>query len=193
MPIVAGRGQRGMTITSAYQSVSVTVAAIAVSHATVASVNAEDREPARTNTVPPPAPPPAAPAAADTVHLSRAARRADALMAAVDSSEDGAISEQEFTDGALALLRRGRSRHLQRRLAKLFDRVDANQDGSLSKEELTSALRQVSRHRHHRRPADVQAPSSNETTTASSAVVTSVTVVAVAVKQYAAAAQATAA
>jgi hypothetical protein len=172
-----------MTI-SAYQSVSVTFAAFAVSRVTVAAVDGREQQPAPTSAPPPAAPPPVAPPRTDTVDLTRAARRADALLHAVDANDDEAVSEQEFTDGAMALLRRGRARHLHRRLEKLFDRVDANQDGSISKSELTSALQQVSGRRRHSGPGDAPAA-------AASATMTSVTVVAVAIKEYTA--QATAA
>ena len=81
------------------------------------------------------------------------------LLAALDTDKDGAMSKDEFTSGALALLgRRGdhprthgngdgdngrRARGvpgLERRLEKAFDRVDANDDGSVDEGELTTAL-----------------------------------------------------
>jgi hypothetical protein len=172
-----------MTISSAYQGVSVTVAAVAVSRVTVTAMNGAEQEPAPTSAPPPAVPPPPQ---TDSVNLTRAANRADALLGAVDGDQDGAVSEQEFTDGALALLRRGRSRHLHRRLEKLFDRVDANQDGNVSKAEMTSALERVSGHRR-------QCPPCAEPPAVANATVTSVTVVAVAMKRYTAAAQTTAA
>jgi Ca2+-binding EF-hand superfamily protein len=95
-------------------------------------------------------------------------RRADALLTVLDADKDGAISEPEFTDGAMALLRRAGARHhhhrvhdddhgsrhdwherraarLERKLEKLFDRIDVDRDGGVSKEELTSALAKVTR------------------------------------------------
>ncbi|HUU34502.1 MAG TPA: hypothetical protein VMW48_10585, partial [Vicinamibacterales bacterium] len=94
--------------------------------------------------------------------LTRAERQADALFGALDADQDGAITEQEFTEGAAALLRRAGHRHrarggdgddhrsergaehgggrLHRKLEKAFARVDANQDGSIDKDELTAAL-----------------------------------------------------
>jgi len=91
----------------------------------------------------------------------RAGRRAEALFGALDADQDGAITEQEFTEGAVALLRRagdqrrvrehdgdgeheGRGlrrleRRLERKLERAFDRVDANDDGAIDQEELTSA------------------------------------------------------
>lgn len=94
---------------------------------------------------------------------TRAEQRADALFGALDADQDGAITEQEFTEGAAALLRRAgerrrarggdgdddrrsargeerAARRLERKLERAFARVDANQDGSIDKEELTSAL-----------------------------------------------------
>ena len=97
---------------------------------------------------------------------ARVKRRADALFGALDGDEDGAITEQEFTEGAIALLRRaggrrrvrgddgegaeGESRgvrRLERKLEKAFGRVDANDDGAIDKEELTTALAQVAKRR----------------------------------------------
>jgi hypothetical protein len=98
---------------------------------------------------------------------SRASRRADALLSTLDADKDGSITEQEFTEGALALLRRAGARHhhrhvhgddheghghhhgragrLERKLERLFDRLDADGNGGLGREELTAALSQVRR------------------------------------------------
>jgi hypothetical protein len=114
------------------------------------------------------------------VALSGSTRRAQALLAAVDADHDGAVTEQEFTQGALALLRRAGSRRMHRKLEKLFDRVDANHDGNISKGELTSALEHVDARRKACRPQ------AQPTCTAS---MTSVTCVAVAITRYTAVAQ----
>lgn len=59
----------------------------------------------------------------------RAARRArvsqalEAVIAQLDSNNDGKVSKQEFVDGG----------------AKLFDRVDADKNGSLDKNEIEAA------------------------------------------------------
>ena len=140
---------------------------------------------------------------------SRAARRAGALLNALDANEDGSISEQEFTEGALALLRRAGARHrhrthhddsglhrgetrrgerLERRLDRAFERVDANDDGGIDAGELTTALAR-GRGRHHAVSNDEvptspppAAPGPAESTGTVS--VTTVTFVAVAIQQY---------
>ena len=108
------------------------------------------------------------PASAEPPRPSRAEQRADkraeALFGALDADHDGAITEQEFTDGAVALLRRAGDRRrvrehdgegdghghgdhasrglrrLERKLERAFGRVDANDDGAIDQDELTSAL-----------------------------------------------------
>ena len=113
-------------------------------------------------------PAPTAPVPAEPRRASRAEqsaeRRAEALFGALDADQDGAITEQEFTEGAVALLRRAGDqrrvrehdgegqghgdgehasrglRRLERKLEKAFGRVDANDDGAIDKDELTSAL-----------------------------------------------------
>ncbi|MEZ5416145.1 MAG: EF-hand domain-containing protein [Vicinamibacterales bacterium] len=143
-----------------------------------------------------PAGAPAAPA------QSRAERRAEALFNALDADGDGAVTGQEFTDGALQLLRNagarrrihegddeGRheghgTRRLERRLEKLFDRVDANDDGAIDKNELTEALsRAGARRSAAARPeaADGAAGANGGTFVA-----VSVTYVSIAVQRYAA-------
>lgn len=123
---------------------------------------------------------PAAPAASldePSAPSSRAARRAEVLHNALDADEDGAISKEEFVEGAMALLRRagahhhrhrvhaerhdhddheGRgTSHLERRLDRLFERVDASGDGNVDQAELTDALAKVTR---ERRPDTTRPP-----------------------------------
>ncbi len=150
-------------------------------------------------TAPPAEPPP-----------SRAARRADALFAALDADDDGALTADEFTDGALNLLRNAGARRridedgdgrretrrldrLERKLAKVFERVDANDDGAIDKNELTAALaRTRGRHRHgghhdgHDAPAPTDAPAQAGQAAGLTTVSISVTFVSVAVQRYAA-------
>lgn len=100
---------------------------------------------------------------------SRAARRAEVLLNALDADQDGAVTKEEFVDGAMALLRRAGARHhhrhhrahgeghdrhgheghgmrrLERKLDRLFDRVDDSGDGSVDQAELTDALKRVTR------------------------------------------------
>jgi EF hand len=114
--------------------------------------------------------------------VTRAERRANALFGALDADEDGAITEQEFTEGAAALLRRAgerrrarrgdgddddnrsarseerAARRLERKLERAFARVDANDDGSIDKEELTSALAQARAPRSGGPPPSSDAP-----------------------------------
>lgn len=96
---------------------------------------------------------------------SRADRLAAALIKALDTNQDGALSTEEFVDGAKALLGRGRIRRrggeedggksddrvdsghhhgrghrLERRLEKAFGRIDADANGSLDAGELAAAL-----------------------------------------------------
>jgi hypothetical protein len=89
------------------------------------------------------------------------ASRADVLFDALDADSNGSITEEEFVDGARALLRSGRrhhhgdsegdhdrvngrghgyGRHMGRRLERVFGRVDGDDDGALSRQELTQAL-----------------------------------------------------
>lgn len=108
---------------------------------------------------------------------SRTQRRADALFGALDADQDGAVTEQEFTDGAIALLRcaGGRRRvreddsdgaereargvrRLERKLEKAFGRVDANDDGAIDKQELTTALAQAAKQRGDQSPVPPAEP-----------------------------------
>jgi len=127
---------------------------------------------------------PAASPEAPSVPTSRAARRAEVLLDALDADQDGAVTKEEFLDGAMALLRRAGARHhhhrvhdqdndrggherhgmrrLERKLDRLFERVDDSGDGSVDQAELTDALRKVTR---EPRPATTEppAPSAQET------------------------------
>lgn len=132
---------------------------------------------------PAPVPAPEAP----PVATSRAARRAEVLLDALDADQDGAVTKEEFVDGAMALLRRAGARHrhhhhhhhvhgeghdrhghesrgmgrLERKLDRLFDRVDAGGDGSVDQAELTDALRTVTR---ERRPHATETPAPTQET-----------------------------
>jgi hypothetical protein len=123
--------------------------------------------------------------------------RADTLVRALDADRNGSISEREFSEGAIALLRRaaarqaartdedrdrGHSRAAERRhhgmahrLERVFDRIDANHDGGVDVGELTAALAGRSGHTTETAPA----PGSE---TAFTMVAVSVTMVAV--QQY---------
>lgn len=120
--------------------------------ATTAAANTDEAAETETPELPAAAPAPSVPPP------SRAARRADALFTALDGDKDGAITEDEFTEGALKLLRNagarrridddsdgeGRDtrglRRLERKIERAFERVDKNDDGAIDKDELTAAL-----------------------------------------------------
>ncbi len=130
-----------------------------------------------------------------SVPASRAARRAEVLLDALDADQDATITKEEFVEGAMALLRRAGVRHhhrhhrvhgeghdhggheghgmrrLERKLDRLFERVDASGDGDVDQAELTNALAKVTR---ERRPDTTERPApsaSQETPSASSQVV----------------------
>ena len=108
---------------------------------------------------------------------SLAGRRAEALLGALDADQDGAVTKEEFLDGAMALLRSVGGRHhhrhvhgkghdhhgdeghgmrrLERKLDRLFDRVDGGGDGTVDQAELTDALTKVTR---EPRPDSTEAP-----------------------------------
>ena len=143
------------------------------------------------NTNPEPGP------AADTVDLS--ARRAETLIDALDKDGDGLVSKEEFTEGAMELLKRaavrfhhlpaGNAKSIEKRderwtnrLEDVFAHVDRNHDGAIDVSELTSALPKPAQ-----RPEQRQSCSSTQTSTGSPTEVTataSVTVVAVAIRRY---------
>jgi hypothetical protein len=164
-----------------------------------------------THSVPAAAPAPAdAPALpTDTVELSQPAAdtatptgirstRSETLLRALDANGDGLVSKEEFTDGAIELLKHASVRFHHRRVGKgdgiekrdekwtsrledVFAHVDANRDGSVEISELTSALPKSAQRPARRLPqfgADGPAAAITDA-------VTSVTVVvALAIKQY---------
>ena len=92
----------------------------------------------------------------DTVELSK--DRAETLVKALDTDGDGVVTREEFTEGAIELLKRAsvRFHHLPPpakkpgiekrderwtgRLEDAFAHVDRNHDGALDVSEMTSAL-----------------------------------------------------
>ena len=133
----------------------------------------------------------------DTVELSK--DRAETLMKALDTDRDGVVTKEEFTDGAVELLKRAsvrfhhlpppakshgieqRDDHWTSRLEDVFAHVDRNHDGAIDVTEMTSALPKAAQ-----RPAQRQSVSATETATGSpaAATTTSVAVVAVAIRRY---------
>ena len=89
-----------MTVTSAASATSSAAAPVAAP----ASDAAADRVSLSPEATTAAAPAPSVPSP------SRAARRADALFTALDGDKDGAITEEEFTEGALNLLRNAGAR-----------------------------------------------------------------------------------
>jgi hypothetical protein len=149
---------------------------------------------------------PAAAPAPSVPPPSRAARRADALFTALDGDEDGAITEDEFKEGALNLLRNAAARRridddsdgegrearglrrLERKIERAFDRVDRNDDGAIDKDELTAAL---ARGRGRRGgpdgpppPADAPSPQGQAAGAGAFSISISVTYVSIAVQRY---------
>lgn len=163
----------------------------------------------------PAAPPTGTPATQPTPAAPGRTSRADALMRALDADQNGQVSAEEFTEGALTLLRRAGAmrrhrghddddergaeqsrrtpRGLERRLERLFDRIDANDDGSVDASELETALAKVSRQRPEGKcgPADSCAPAAPAPDAAGhvTTISTRITFTAVAVRQYTFAAQ----
>lgn len=213
-----------MTISTAYsQSLS-----FAFSASFTSRISAWQRADTTSPQTPAPEPPPtgsAAPADIDRVELSPAAtagapavspatpQRGDALFSVLDANKDGSITQQEFTEGAMALLRRAAARHrhhdhgegngddrrvnwesrLADKLERVFGRVDANQDGKIDKDELAAALARTSPGREHGQWGDRPQEAGAERTSISpegtsaaptSVSVTQITVVAVAIQRY---------
>lgn len=97
--------------------------------------------------------------------------RAEQMIDVLDANGDDILSEEEFVEGAKALLARadraddhdhgahvGRGRRLERKLEKLFERLDRNDDGAVDRAELTSALRRFAGKPRAVRPTDVDTP-----------------------------------
>ncbi len=142
-----------------------------------------------------PATPPAPPA-------SRAERRAEALFRALDADEDGALTEAEFTEGAITLLRNAGARRriegdgegnhgetrglrrLERKLGRAFDRVDRDDDGSISKDELTAALARAGGRRRGGPDGPPPASPAPDKAATAATVSFSVTFVSVAMQRY---------
>lgn len=164
-----------------------------------ATAEADQAEPAPT------APARAEPAPAESAPAARAERRAEALFGALDADQDGAITEREFTEGAVALLRRAGDRRrvrehdgdgdhaargerrLERKLEKAFGRIDANDDGTVDQDELTSALAKAGGRRGggaEPSPPAEPAPAQDAPAAAGTTVTFSFTFVSVAVQRY---------
>ena len=164
-----------------------------------ATAEADQAEPAST------APARAEPAPAESAPAARAERRAEALFGALDADQDGAITEREFTEGAVALLRRAGDRRrvrehdgdgdhaargerrLERKLEKAFGRIDANDDGTVDQDELTSALAKAGGRRGggaEPSPPAEPAPAQDAPAAAGTTVTFSFTFVSVAVQRY---------
>lgn len=169
-----------------------------------ATAEADQAEPAPAAPAPT-APARAEPAPAEPRPAARAERRAEALFGALDADQDGAITEREFTEGAVALLRRAGDRRrvrehdgdgdhaargerrLERKLEKAFGRIDANDDGTVDQDELTSALAKAGGRRGggaEPSPPAEPAPAQDAPAAAGTTVTFSFTFVSVAVQRY---------
>jgi hypothetical protein len=135
---------------------------------------------------------------AGSSRTAAAERRADTLLTRLDTDQDGAVSKDEFTSGAIELLRRASARAYHRhvgredgdgddrredrwraRLERVFDRIDGNGDGAVDRGELSARMQPKAR--PGRRPehgCESSCPPPAATT------VTSVTLVAVAIRRY---------
>jgi hypothetical protein len=149
-----------------------------------------------------PAPAPAgepapAPAGGAEPARSTVSSRAVALFRRLDADQDGSISKDEFTSGAMDLLKRAsvreHHRHVgrgdghdrrearwQARLERAFDRIDANGDGSLDQNEVAAPLARADRGRRtgHDREPDGAGPTTTSVTSVS------VTIVSIAIRRY---------
>jgi hypothetical protein len=135
-----------VNISSSFQTYSVTAMRLSITEPQ--STTATSPAPART-------------AGGDAVTLSLEASSADPtpptrgelLLSVLDADADDSVTTDEFTEGALALLKRdapgrandeGRGQRgvpgLERRLEKAFTLVDGDRDGSLDAGELTAAI-----------------------------------------------------
>ena len=137
---------------------------------------AQDSDASAVTTNPAPSPPASDDAGtAVPASTSKATSRVDGLAAALiqvlDTNHDNSLSQEEFVEGAKALLGRGRVRRrgvdednraaavaqherghhvggghrLERRLEKAFGRIDADDSGSLDAGELATALARAAR------------------------------------------------
>jgi hypothetical protein len=137
------------------------------------------------------------PSAAPSPRAAAASRRADTLVSRLDTDDDGAISKDEFTSGAIDLLKRAsvraHHRHVgqgdgidkrdarwQARLERAFDRIDANGDGSVDHGELAARMMPKERPGHRKG----QEGASSDAAPAPTTSVTSVTLVAIAIRRY---------
>lgn len=129
---------------------------------------------------------------------TRTSRRSAALFEALDADGDGAVTRDEFTDGALALLLRAGARRraeredghdhhrghgvhrLERTLGRAFTRADANDDGAIDESELTAALSRADRTGRAGSDAAPEAAVPAGTTTMT------LTVVSIAIRRYSA-------
>jgi hypothetical protein len=172
-----------MTVNSLYgQSLAFSYSAAAVSRVSVQGDTARTASPAPVSPAPlassadsvtlspdAQARPEAAPGALPATTLPPAAPpstslHGSALYRALDADQDGSVTKQEFTEGAMAMLRRVGSRHhhhhhhgrgnredgvmrtLEResrllgKIERAFARIDANQDGAIGADELSAAV-----------------------------------------------------
>jgi len=130
------------------------------------------------------------------VSLSRAARQADAVFVTLDTDRDGSITEDEFTEGTRALLRRARDGHRpDPKLERLFDRVDIDDDGATTRDELLAGLERRGPRREPSGltpPVSPAAPTAEDPTAVPGAGVVSfvsVTYVEIAIRRYSVAEQ----
>jgi len=138
---------------------------------------------------------PAAVAMEPAASTSKVSSRAVALFQRLDSDQDGNISKDEFTSGAIDLLKRAsvreHHRHVGRgegidkrdarwlaRLERAFDRIDASGDGAVDQDELSAPMLRADRAPRGSRDSEPGGAAPQTTS------VTSVTLVAVAIRRY---------